>query len=853
MGVNGLAETQSSRRVQNKGENESNRATRSDRSVEQSSPEALSDVQLLQGEFLESPFGQSAFERHADVLGDSRLSQPANVPMRNQIVRQIQREYGNRYVHRLFDHIQRNQSEPVQTKLASDPASDRYEQEANTVAQTVVNSPHTFTGDVSAQRQKEETIGDTVADSSQNTVNVLQNTHDGHTVHRHAAYEHYLLGQVAPGKLANIPLVRQIPELESKKKKLEKKKKLADPSEAETLINQLEEAKAQKDEVQHTLEQEMDRLEKWMNNPEAISVGAVTPGEVEKGEDGEWQVPYVVIPIKDDQIVATYSEINTLPDLFGNPEAIANTPKDKVLSLIQGVRQQSYIEMDNLYKEIFGEHRSKLRRTVFGIDTGTERDFEGAQGPRAQAVVGKAYEIRTESQVQSATLREGSESEAYFAALERNACHFAPESWAQWERYHTEARKLALESWDSKEMANDIRDLGGDEGVAAGYDEEAADKANKALLQNGFGEHYLQDSFAGGHLVDKTKIMQWFVQWLNSEGNGLGSFKNAEQEWAMITSVANQDLQSNPQALDDMMRRDEIDSLGDATSEVGIETKPETVFMMWWRNAVTVDKKLKHITPEIAAKNCPLPDVKNNEDKARELMESLVAQNFAKAKKDGIIKRNPVYSLNEAMVNSLKTDESGPYDAKLAQQQAISGEQDFAQQAEEFNLASYNSFLSNAYVQAATKYFHDKYCKEGVVVYSKSGDFINRIYGDNNMLKASAQQGVEYSATTSKMSREAIFNTISGSLDQVPEIGEISSRFPGYANDEGITLPLDKWNESLKAAGDNGLFKKAMDSGAKAVYKIKDGISGGNAIDMDLMREQIKTEIPVEEHDGGDF
>jgi hypothetical protein len=36
------------------------------------------------------------------------------------------------------------------------------------------------------------------------------------------------------------------------------------------------------------------------------------------------------------------------------------------------------------------------------------------------------------------------------------------------------------------------------------------------VLKNGYGDHFLQDSFASGHLVNKTLVMQWFAQYVRS-------------------------------------------------------------------------------------------------------------------------------------------------------------------------------------------------------------------------------------------------------------------------------------------------------------------------------------------------
>jgi hypothetical protein len=69
-----------------------------------------------------------------------------------QLVRQLQRDYGNQYVQRLVSHIQRKRAEAIQTKLEVDPAGDKYEQEADQVAKQVVGmtSP---AGEGLAQRQ----------------------------------------------------------------------------------------------------------------------------------------------------------------------------------------------------------------------------------------------------------------------------------------------------------------------------------------------------------------------------------------------------------------------------------------------------------------------------------------------------------------------------------------------------------------------------------------------------------------------------------------------------------------------------------------------------------------------------
>jgi len=95
---------------------------------------------LPSGGLLGSDFSQSTFERHAALLGDPRMSHPMYSTKRAAIAKQLQRDYGNRYVQRLVEHIQRRRGEVVQAKLKVGPAGDRYEQEADRVAKEVMGA-----------------------------------------------------------------------------------------------------------------------------------------------------------------------------------------------------------------------------------------------------------------------------------------------------------------------------------------------------------------------------------------------------------------------------------------------------------------------------------------------------------------------------------------------------------------------------------------------------------------------------------------------------------------------------------------------------------------------------------------
>ena len=84
-------------------------------------------------------------ESHGSLLGDARLSHPANVGQRAEILGDLQRSHGNAYVQRLI------RSGALQAKLTVNPPGDIYEKEADQVAEAVTKSPG-----AEIQRQPEE-------------------------------------------------------------------------------------------------------------------------------------------------------------------------------------------------------------------------------------------------------------------------------------------------------------------------------------------------------------------------------------------------------------------------------------------------------------------------------------------------------------------------------------------------------------------------------------------------------------------------------------------------------------------------------------------------------------------------
>ena len=85
----------------------------------------------------------------------------------------------------------------------------------------------------------------------------------------------------------------------------------------------------------------------------------------------------------------------------------------------------------------------------------------------------------------------------YNGLLARNACHFAPYSWYRWEQYHLQARAFAEQASEATGSRKDRL-------------------TNLAWIHHGYADHFLHDSFAAGHLINKTLVMQWYLDWVGN-------------------------------------------------------------------------------------------------------------------------------------------------------------------------------------------------------------------------------------------------------------------------------------------------------------------------------------------------
>lgn len=176
-------------------------------------------------------------------------------------------------------------------------------------------------------------------------------------------------------------------------------------------------------------------------------------------------------------LLVTYGELNTLADYLPEPAVLEAQPREVLLPILQTVRQEQYNKLAK--KWLLDSSTADFKEAL--VD-----DFWG-EGSIAQYLETTRLEQKTKNVGASGVGH-------YYGLLARNACHFAPYSWHRWYQYHMIARDYAAKSY-------------------AAHEGSGGENRFKAWLYHGYADHYLQDSFASGHLVNKTQVMQWFLSW----------------------------------------------------------------------------------------------------------------------------------------------------------------------------------------------------------------------------------------------------------------------------------------------------------------------------------------------------
>jgi hypothetical protein len=184
-------------------------------------------------------------------------------------------------------------------------------------------------------------------------------------------------------------------------------------------------------------------------------------------------------------LTVTTGELSVLPDYLGRPEEIGAAPLRFIGPLIQSVRSWSVAELGRPARR--GALPSwPLPRLL--------------PGSMRYPLLGPLAETAEISAVTMLGRRLGFAPTGWYASvLARNAGHFAPFSWYRWHSFHLTARALITRS-------------------ATAHGEERENLRRRARIYAGYADHFLQDSFAAGHLINKTLVIQWYIEWLAAAG-----------------------------------------------------------------------------------------------------------------------------------------------------------------------------------------------------------------------------------------------------------------------------------------------------------------------------------------------
>jgi hypothetical protein len=191
-------------------------------------------------------------------------------------------------------------------------------------------------------------------------------------------------------------------------------------------------------------------------------------------------------------LVLTLGELNVLPDYLGRPEEIETAPAGFIGPLIQSVRSWSIAELGRPPRPQAARGMLPLPRLA-----APPRLLPGSL---RYPLLGPLAETAEIAAISNLGRQQGfTPAHRYAAVLARNSGHFAPFSWYRWHSFHLMARELIERS-------------------AASTGRERETLRQRARICAGYADHFLQDSFAAGHLINKTLVIQWYIEWLAGHG-----------------------------------------------------------------------------------------------------------------------------------------------------------------------------------------------------------------------------------------------------------------------------------------------------------------------------------------------
>ncbi|OLP17677.1 hypothetical protein BST81_15265 [Leptolyngbya sp. 'hensonii'] len=781
----------------------------------------------------------------------------------------------------------------VQTKLTVGAPQDQYEQEADRVAAQVMQMPapqpqpvHSVQRhgqghedqaqrhgdhDDQAQRHEEEdqaqtkAIGDTITPIAQRhedhddqaqtkpmvtPVSVQQAGAASGRIQRHSSWEHQLLGDVPPDKLAQLGSWQD----------LIKKGKHIDTPEVD--IQGV--GKIKKGNVMHVIAQELKRLEVWQKNPPKGASDTDKQGL--KQHDPTWDVVLVSLPNTKnpkEPLVVTYGELNTLADYYGSADIMKNADPTNRWQIVQSVRQETFFRLKDIYTKLQGSlsDTDKQDQDVQSAEAMMQGNklvnqkvgfkFKGAMTPDyISSLKGQLDLLAGDKPLIGQGTGAKGDTNSYGATLARNACHFVPESWHSWANYHNIALGLARQAFDKKMAAipyarkakQDPASADGYRGTAKKLREESSELANEALLNNGFGDHYLQDSYASGHMINKTQIMQWYIEYIETSKT-FDYFK--DKNWRKVQQMAYKQPgivdsgqydksrvkghrgntsvgggkqgpvlpareARNPQSVENMagdwLTRFKALGLQVPTS-LQTAGSPERQLVEWWQKEAMKMLGSRKKSGDTLQTKSPLQGQPLRSALKSLLHDGIIKMSGSSLESRGLAMRDsstitiPGTASNEfKKLDFTLRDDYVPKNKKNFKQALVASAQgddsQYQKMAASVTYGDYFEFMKSGFIQKSTNALHDAFCQKGLEVSSGEGQPVFKVYGDDAMFNQESAAGVKHSGETANMSRDSVLNMIATGTEAGIPTTKIINRLPAYVKVKGFSdvTKLEDWH-----------------------------------------------------------
>ena len=734
-------------------------------------------------------------------------------------------------------------------------------------------------------------------------------------IQRHSSFEHLMLGNVKPEDLAKVgawqdAIAQTKPTRTGVSKKVKGSGAGMDEAQVDVKVG-AQTLHIKKAEILHVLLDEMIRLRDWQRKPpgessvEQSKPDDATASMTPVGVDAQFQVYTVRLP---QGLICTYGEMNTLADYFGSVKVLQGAGAKQVKQLLQSVREETWNFLSNTYDKVadsltkqemedpaMDDVRTKVMKEFVlpglqGEDTGGT--FKGATAFRISGLGGQLELI---GGIQG-TGAQG-ETNKYTPSLGRNACHFVPESWNAWADNHKKARGLAIESFtlygQSEHTKASIATAADDQKAVLqtqfeAEKQKASDKGNEALMTNGFGDHYLQDSFAAGHMINKTQIMQFYIEYID-QNNQWDYFKDAN--WRKVQNIAYTQTLAPEQQYDQFRVEGYNGATGAGANKAmdpqSVENRSVENGSDWKANFTALGlqvprslsndpnsptRKLLHEMRTLARTGKDTLKGSAIVTLMGKLGVNPVATRMAVGDMllDGVLLGDVDVSARGRqmadMRDSRATADANPNPLKgageeLAQKDFLKGtfrvrdelkpkkgsappSKTEGERQDEYMAVTYNDyleFIQSSFLQKSTNALHDTFCLGGLTVSDRTGTEIGKVYGDDNMFNANSSVGVAHSGETSQMSRDAIINIMNTGADGGKTVSTIVDRFPrqvqadvynskGEVKQAGVKMPIEDWhNSNYVGSLKSNAFKKLF---PMMNWSIKQKLAPGAAKDL---------------------